>query len=141
MIDLMKNDVWSEADIANRARETVASVVSEARQNELRTIMIGHVASLRTATADELAEIMRVKTLVETADDNTRAARLDMALLKSVMALERANVRLSLPVVEDDETDTAERAAAQAIVDSASTAVCELCLLRNPAPTPVEVIK
>ena len=131
-VDLMKNDLWSDTDIANRARSTVASYVSEARQNELRTIMLGHIAGLRTATADELAEIMQVKALVEAAGDASRAAKADMALLHSAMTVERATARLSLPVVEDDEADAAEREAAQAVVDGAAVEVAALVALRNP---------
>ena len=87
-INLMADDVWTDADITNRARATIASAVSEARQNELRTIMLGHVAGLRTATPAELAEIMQVKALTEQAAAAAAQARADMALLSQVLAAE-----------------------------------------------------
>jgi hypothetical protein len=88
VINLLANDVWSEADILSHGRTVIASVVSEARQNELRTIMLGHIAGMRVATADELVEVATVQSATEAQVVDNAAARADMALLLEVMAFE-----------------------------------------------------
>lgn len=155
-INLMGNTVWSEADIINRGRATIASVVSAERQNELRTIFLGHLAGMRVATADELAEIGLVKALTEKSAAENTQARTDMALLHEVFPLEVASTRLSkkavLPVTEEQtdpktkavtqvvvnksevDKDTAERSAAQTVIDAATISATDLFLLRNPPP-------
>jgi MoxR-like ATPase len=99
-IDLMANVVWSDADIANRARYTLASQVPESRQDELRTIMLGHVAQMRPATAAELGEIMQVKALTEQAAAVSAQARADMALLAQALAAEQGQPYASSVAVE-----------------------------------------
>ena len=91
-VKLMANDVWSEADILVRVRATIESVVPLARQDELRTIMLGHISQMRLATPEEFAEIMQVKALTEAAAEMAAAARADMALLLEAMALEQGRV-------------------------------------------------
>jgi len=154
-INLLANDVWSDADIDNRVRSIVAGVVSVERQDELRTIMLGHIAQMRAATASEMGEIILVKTVTEAAADAGRQARADMALLSQAMAYEAAQARLARPPFDGPATvmqsagldanqvevpnpaiqaDTAERAAAQAVIDGAPQAVLDLLALRHPAP-------
>lgn len=144
-VNLLANDVWSESDITNRGRAIIESQVSEARQNELRTIMLGHIAQMRVATPEEMAEIMQVQALTEQAVLDNAAARADMALLAQAQALEAAVSRLAVPLVEvveaegDEpnpavEVDALERAEAQAVVDAASPEVLALYDLRNPTP-------
>ena len=87
-INLLANDSWSDADIISHGRTVIASVVSEPRQRELQTIMLGHLAGMRTATADELAEIALVQQATEQQVIDNAAARADMALLLEVMAFE-----------------------------------------------------
>ena len=155
IVDVLANDVWSDADIDNRVRSIVAGYVSVERQDELRTIMLGHIAQMRAATASEMGEIILVKTVTEAAADAGRQARADMALLSQAMAYEAAQARLSRPLFDGPatvmqsagldatpvevpnpamEADTAERAAAQAAIDGATQAVLDLLVLRHPAP-------
>lgn len=112
-INLLANDVWSEADIVNRGRAEIESVVSAARQSELQTIMLGHIAGMRTATAEEMAEIGQVQAITEATVMANAAARADMTLLLEVMDFEA------------DPTGKTLSAEAQAVYD-----------LRNPAPEP-----
>lgn len=138
-INLLGNDIWSQQDILNRCRAVIESTVSAARQNELRTIMLGHISQLRTATAAEMEEIMLVKTLTEEAADMVRAATADMELLSSAMAVESAMARISLVVPETEDenvlmADTQERSVAQAVIDSATQNVLDLVGLRAPPP-------
>lgn len=103
-VDLTKNDVWSESDITNRGRALIESQVSEARQNELRTIMLGHIAQMRVASPEELGEIMQVAALTEQAAVDNAQARADMALLNEVMAYEAALAQPALPSMKHDAT-------------------------------------
>jgi hypothetical protein len=148
-VDLMGNDVWSWADIDNRARAMVNSEVSPERQDELRTIMLGHVAQMRAATAKEMGEILHVRAMAEMTGAIILQSRIDSALLQSVLPLEVAQRRLArdLVLIHDhdhpefvtpDPADAAERAAAQAIVDAATPEALALALLRNPPPPEVE---
>lgn len=115
-IDLMGNDVWSEPDILARVRAVIEGVVPLARQDELRTIMLGHLGQMRSATPEEFTEIMQVKALTEAAAETAAAARADMALLLEVMALERCT----------------------ALFSDASQAAQTLYARRNPAPEVLE---
>jgi hypothetical protein len=87
-VNLLASDVWSEADIVNRGRAVIAAQVSEARQNELRTILLGHIAGMRTAAPEEMAEIALVQSLTEAQVVENARARADMALLGAVLAFE-----------------------------------------------------
>lgn len=140
-INLLGNDVWSDADITNRCRAIIESQVPVVRQDELRTIMLGHIAKLRAATDAEMAEILLVKSLTEAAADLSRAARADMALLQSALDYEAATRRLAVPVFAGAErqqdnpdylSDQAEREAALDVLASASQATLDLVVLRNP---------
>lgn len=156
-VNLLANDVWSESDITNRGRAVIESQVSEARQNELRTIMLGHIAQMRTASPEELGEIMLVQALTEQAVLDNAAARADMALLLDVMEHERAIEWLSLPEASVHATITLEdglelpnpafeaitqwRNEARVTFDSATPEVLALYALRNPQPEPEEEVE
>lgn len=88
MINLMANDVWSEADILNHVRAITTSQVSEQRQDELQTIMLGHIAGMRTATPAEMQEVGMVAQLVEQGAAMAAQARVDMATLQKVLDYE-----------------------------------------------------
>lgn len=156
-INLMGNDVWTDIDILARQRATIASIVSSDRQDELRTIMIGYLAGMRTATPAELAEVAMIKSTTEAAYAVTIQARLDMALLAETLAIEPAFVRLDRPLVQavpnpvpntsppsptyvailnqsDLDQDALDRAAALAVVTPASQPAKDLARLRNPLP-------
>lgn len=154
IINLMGSAVWSERDIVDHGRAVIASQVSEARQNELRTIMLGHIAGMRAATPDELAEIALVQAVTEAQVIANEAARADMALLQSVLDHEAALARLALAPVTEPATiitggpdgveieianpaialDADERAAAQAVLAAVSPEALALFDLRHPAP-------
>lgn len=109
-INLLASDVWSDADIVAHGREKIAAVVPVARQDELRTILLGHIANMRTATPEELAEIALVQATTEAQAVENDQARADMALLLEVLALE----------------------AGTADMESASEKALELYALRHP---------
>jgi NAD(P)H-dependent flavin oxidoreductase YrpB (nitropropane dioxygenase family) len=154
VINLYANDVWSEADIMAHGRAVIESHVSVARQDELRTIMLGHIAGMRTASPDELAEIALVQQVTEQQATDNAAARADNALLAAVLVYESALARLAQPEVTEPATvivdevevpnpaleqDAAERADATIKVANVSVEALALYTLRNPVIEPVEV--
>lgn len=152
IINLLKNHVWSEADIMAAGRAVIYSQISFDRQQELQTIMLGHIAGLRAATADELAEIALVQQVTEAQAVANAAARADMARLNAVLAHEAALQRLTLPQVTEPATvivydgqggasvvanpdiaaDAQERSDAQALIDAATPDTLDLYALRHP---------
>lgn len=155
-INIYANDVWSEEDIVAHGRAVINAQVSPERQQELQTIMLGHIAQMRTATLAELAEIGQVAAITEAQSLENVQARADMSLLADVLAHEAALVRLTLPAVTEPATitthdeqgapgvvanpaiaaDAQARAAAQALIDGATQAALDLYALRNPPPAP-----
>ena len=153
IVNLLKNDIWSEADIINAGRAAIYSQISFDRQQELQTIMLGHIAGMRTATMEELAEIAQVQAVTEAQASANAAARADMALLNDVLAYEAALERLTCAPITEPATimegeievpnpwiahDAQERADAQAVIDASTQETLDLYALRHPAP-PEEV--
>jgi hypothetical protein len=132
-INMMADHDWSDADMDNRIRAVLASHVSIERQDELRTIMIGHIAGIRVATPKELGEVALVKTIAEEQGLQIIQARLDMALLRKAFAYEKAQARLALPELSEEDyiytdrmRDAQERISAQAVLDAAEQEVLDL---------------
>ena len=156
-IDMLGNEVWSESDIMTRGREVINAQVSVARQDELRTIMLGHIAGMRVASPEEMAEIGLVQQVTEQQALDNNAARADNALLAAVLTHEAALARLALPEVIEPATvlvvgmdgieteapnpaieqDAAERADATIKAANASVEVVALYALRNSVPVEV----
>lgn len=149
IVNLLKNDIWSEADIINAGRAAIYSQISFDRQQELQTIMLGHIAGMRTATMEELTEIAQVQAVTEAQASANAAARADMALLNDVLAYEAALERLTCAPITEPATimegevevpnpwiahDAQERAEAQALIDAATQGTLDLHALRHPAP-------
>jgi hypothetical protein len=88
-IDLFSNDQWRDEDVANRRRALLASMVSEARQHELQTILLWHLVGIRTPSADEWAEIESMKQAWIKAAAEYDAAWKDVQLLRRAQAVER----------------------------------------------------
>ncbi len=133
-INLMANDIWSEADIIRRTEAMIRSEFSLDVETILNRKVLGISIGTYTPTDADLAEIARYDQVAKAAQAAGVAARVDMALLLQTMDYEKAMRRLALPPIEDDEQDAAERAEAQAVVDAASQEVVDLYALRNPPP-------
>ena len=144
-IDMTANDVWSSADIDNKVQALIRSRYSA--QDELKA---SRLARTPNPSETDAAFVVSVDSWIAECVAEGRAARTDMALLVQVLDLEVHKRRLDMPLVEpvlDEEeaitnqdaldADTAERAAAQAVLDAASPEAKELFDLRNPQP-PVE---
>jgi hypothetical protein len=155
-INLMTNDIWSDADITRRTEAMIRSEFSLDAETILNRKVIGISIGTYTPTAEDQAEIARYDQVAKAAQAAGVAARADMALLIQVFPLEDAKWRLErpglqaswdrlqLPVVEpiiDEETgevtnqaevdqDAAERVAAQLVVAPH--------LIPDPAAEPAE---
>lgn len=157
-VNLMADDVWSEVDIVAK---TEAQIASEYPVNAI-TILNRKVTAASigkyTLTADEQADVTKYQTLCYMAQLAGISARQDMALLGEVLPLDKARRRLRLDLVKpvvvkattatattpavpeyvgnqkDIDQDNRERAAAQAVVDSASPAATVLSEKRLPTP-------
>ena len=149
IVNLLKNDIWSEADIINAGRAAIYSQISFDRQQELQTIMLGHIAGLRTALPAELAEIAAVQQVTEAQAVANDEARADMARLLAVLAYEAALERLTCAPITEPATimegevevpnpriaqDAQEREDAQDLIDGVTQDTLDLYALRHPAP-------
>lgn len=131
-IDMMANDVWSDADITARTEAMVRSVMSLADELVLNRKVQGAALGQYTLTVQDQADMERLAQAGFAAQQEGIAARADMAMLLQVIKVEAAEKRLSLPVVEpileeegnitnqaDLDADAAERAAAELVMDFA----------------------
>lgn len=146
-VDLMASDVWSEADIARRTEAMVRSEFSADAELILNRKLQGVVLGQYKLSAVEQVEVARFERVLFEAKLAGEEARADMALLRNVLAIEPAFLRLRRPAVEpvlneqgqiqnqaELDQDATERADAQALVDAASEDVMKLVMLRNPEP-------
>jgi hypothetical protein len=144
-VDMMASDVWSSADIDNKVQALIRSRYSA--QDELKA---SRLARTPNPSETDAAFVASVDSWIGDCVAEGRAARTDMELLAQVLDMEAHKRRLDMPLAEpvlDEQelvanqdaldADTAERAAAQALLDAASPEAKELFDLRNPQP-PVE---
>lgn len=151
-IDLLGNDIWSDADITNRTEAIVRAQFSAIDETVLNRKVSGAGMGVYTLTADDMAEIQRFGAVTQAAAALGVQARADMALLQSALDYETATRRLSMPafagpktrVMTDDAggecqqdnpdylSDQAEREAALDVVSSASQITLHLVGMRNP---------
>lgn len=163
-VNLMANDVWSEADITHRTEALLHGTVSKETELILSRKMIGYSLGLVIPTAQEAADLTVYEAAAYAAQQAGVAARADMALLASVLNYEAAQARLALPLIivpvvvalvsapgypaaqvvqvatithaVTVEVDEAERAAARAIVTAAGADTRALVALRIPPEAP-----
>ncbi|SEJ46812.1 hypothetical protein SAMN05216201_10992 [Pseudomonas linyingensis] len=132
-VDLLSNDVWSEADIVRRTEALVRSEVSAEAETILVRKLQGVALGVPLSAEDEI-EVEAFRAVVVAAQEEGVAARADMIKLQAVLDHEAALARLALSAVEGNAEDAAERAAAQSLVDGASAETQYLYALRHPAP-------
>jgi hypothetical protein len=148
-VNLMASDVWSSADIDNKVHALIRSRYSA--DDELKA---SRLARKPDPSESDSAFVAGVDAWIAECVQQGNDARADMTLLNEVFPMEAAARRLAMPLVEPEineegevtnqdaiDTDLAERADAQAIIDSASPEAKALYDLRNPpAPEPEETI-
>ncbi len=143
-VNLLGNDLWSETDIVNRTESILHSAVSKVDEQILSRKMIGFSLNLLIPSNVEQQQLTAYQEAGYAAQAAGFAARADMALLLETIALEKAQTRIAqeLPpstiVIEGVEApnpdlplDLEERAAAQTVIDSASTQAKDLAILRG----------
>jgi hypothetical protein len=148
-INMLADDIWSEQDITTRTEAMVRSVMPLQDELVLNRKVQGAALGEYTLTAEDQADMAILAQAGFSAQQEGIAARADMALLLEVFAVEVAEKRLAEPVVEpilDEEgevtnqdeidTDEAERAEAQAVVDAAPAEVMELMEQRRLVEEP-----
>jgi hypothetical protein len=144
-VDLLANDVWSENDIITKTEAIIRSEFSQMAETILNRKVLGSVIGQYQLSNEEKQELDKYNKICEFAKIEGQKAREDMDLLYRVFPIEKAELRLRLPVVEevlDDEgnitnqeqidQDKAERLKAQAIRDAATIDEINLVNLRNP---------
>ncbi len=144
-INLLANDIWSEQDIVNRTEAMIRSEFSTQTETILNRKVVGSVIGQYTLSDEEKQELAKYNKICEYAKEEGRKAREDMDLLNRVFPVEKAELRLRLPIVEeilDDEgnvtnqeqidLDKVERLEAQKIRDAATIDEINLVNLRNP---------
>lgn len=134
-INLLADDVWSEADIINKTEAELHSVCSESNELILSRKMIGFSLGRVIPTAQEQAGLTAYEIAAYQAQQSGIAARADMVRLQGALDHERTQARLAVSVT-GDALDTAERAAAQAVIGAASASTLALVALRNPVVAP-----
>lgn len=148
-INMLANDVWTEAEIVNRTEAMVRSRVSLADELVLNRKIEGARAGQYTPSLEDEAQMAELAAAGMEAQMAGIAARTDMLTLLEVFEVEAAEKRLALPVVEplfDDEfnivnqaevdADNAERAIAQERIDAADEEVMTWVEARRPPPPP-----
>jgi hypothetical protein len=137
-VDLMGNDVWTEADILNRTEAMVREHVSATEETILNRKVSAAGMGIYQLTAEDRAAIGAFAQATHAAQLAGIEARADMALLSGAMAVETAYARLLIPAVDVTVTDAegnevpnpvkdqAERVAAQAVIDGATQPVLDL---------------
>lgn len=139
-IDMMANDVWSQADIDNKVQAMIRSRYSD--NDELKAARLAR-------SGGDPAFVAALDEWIASCVAEGRQARDDMTLLLQVFDVEAAERRLALPVVEPEldeqgnivnmealAQDQNERDAAEAVVDDASPEVMQWVDARRP-PEPV----
>jgi hypothetical protein len=91
-IDFLNDALWSEADIMARGRALIEAQTPLARQQELQTILLGHLAGMRVAAPSELAEIAAVQIATEAVVISNQQARVDTLRLANVLSFERGEI-------------------------------------------------
>ena len=141
-INLMANDIWTDADITRRTEAMLRTEFSQEAETILNRKVLGMSLGTYTPSPQDQADMARYNETALAAQASGVAARADMALLSETLVYEAAKKRLAqttlqdawdrlqLPEVEpivDEETgevvnqaevdqDKAERATAQQIV-------------------------
>ncbi|HJV54318.1 MAG TPA: hypothetical protein VJ652_22835 [Noviherbaspirillum sp.] len=141
-VDLMGNDVWSEADIVNRTEALVRSEFSRDAEMILQRKATGALLGQYVMTEEEQAELARFATVTALARKAGVDARADMALLRAALDVEAAQRRRALPVFDGPEAledgspnpavqvDADERTGAQAVIDAAAPETLDLVAAR-----------
>lgn len=147
-VNLLANDIWSDADITRRTEAMIRSHFSETQELILQRKIAGAQSGQYILTNEDKNDIARFQQVVLEAQQAGIDARQDMILLNEILIVEKSYQRLRLPLVEpiyenndaiatnqiDIDRDILERAEAQSVVDLASSEIMDWVIKRNPEP-------
>lgn len=94
-INLMANDIWSDADITRRTEAIIRSEFSQEAETILNRLVTGAVLGVYAMTPAEQAEVGRYQQVSESSRQAGIAARTDAALLSATLGYEVAVRRLA----------------------------------------------
>ena len=100
-IDLMSNDVWTEADIIRRTESMIRSEYSLEHETILNRKALGSTLGTYQLTEEDQYELMRYTAVAENARVECQKAIHDMNVLQQVFAYEEAEKVLSVMSLED----------------------------------------
>lgn len=133
-INLMADDVWSEADIINRTEAIIAAEFPPARHAILQRKVQGQGMGVYVLTEQEQQELQRYALVSAHAGSLADAARADMALLQAAFDAEAAQRRLAQPPADPPtDEDDVQRVAASAVLDAVTPEVQALLDARAAA--------
>ncbi len=124
IVDLMADDVWSDADITRRTEAMVRAEFSADAETILNRKVSGALLGAYVMTPEDEAEVMRFNAVTTAAAAAGALAHVDMAQLAQALAVEAAQAQLQ--AAPDDEL-------AQAVVDAATPEVLALVAARAAA--------
>lgn len=147
-VDMMKDDVWTEADVVNRTENMIRSKYSQAEELILNRKMSGVFSGLYSLTADEQAELQDFNVTIVQSRAAGVSARADMALLQlalNVEAVQRQLDAIPADAVIDSKDDpvlkttkqqqnatlASQRASLQATIDAAAQTTKDLVAQRK----------
>jgi hypothetical protein len=134
-INLMGNDVWTDADIKARLHAEIRSEVTELTEIELNRALQGAMLGMHTLTQHERENIAHFKAATDRVDALGMSARADMILLSETMMVESARNRLSVTELTSDDIgyvlDALERSDALSVIANSSVNAIQLADLRS----------
>jgi hypothetical protein len=143
-VDLMKSDVWSEADIVRRTESIIRGEFSAEAETILNRKTTGSVLGTYKLSETDLADLNRYVQVCEAAQADGQSARKDMALLREVLSIEPSYKRLLVSEVSPEyaengsvlnqaqiDADKLQRSEAEAVLAAASIPAINLCKAIN----------
>lgn len=100
-IDLMSNDIWTEADILRRTESMIRSEFSLESESVLNRKATGAALGNYTLSEDEMYELVHYTAVAENVRIEYQAALEDMKLLNAVFPYEKAEAFLAKPSLLD----------------------------------------
>lgn len=139
-LDMNGDEPWTAGQFEAKKRADINTQSDPDRRQDLVIIVLGHilfkmgVPNARQATDAELAEALAIMPVWTAAYNRMLAAQADYALRCQAEQVEAAQLRLQQPVDTTNPNDATERAAAQAVIDGATSDVMAVVTFRNRVP-------
>lgn len=100
-IDLMSNNIFTEADILNRTQAMVRTFYSDEQEKILSRKVTGMMLGGYSLSIPEQEEIANFSTIVNQAKIENELATIDNELLKQIIEVEKSYLKLQVPIPEE----------------------------------------